>query len=251
MTDLSRRLVVAGAISTVLARPALSKVIAASKPPVWTMTKGIPNSHVRPATRWLLDNYEATFQQKIQSTPVTLPLLCAIACQESAYTWFDRNVFKQGRTPAQMMRLLVLDNVQSRGAFPQGTDVFRADRRFGDLAPELIKVSDESRIARGYRATGNLLYGYGLFQYDLQNIVTDPGFWHDAPAGNPGVRGLWGDVAACTDRLIKELTAKIHRYPGDLHAAVAAYNGRGPNARRYAEIVLEYADLAKIEVGGS
>lgn len=237
-----------GAVATMVASPAASARMLKC-PTTWSMTKGIPDSHVRPATRWLIDNYGQLFRNRLQGTRIPLPLLCAVACQESAYTWFDRKVFKQGRTADQMMRLLVLDNVQSRGAFPKGTDAFKADPRVGDLAPELISISDESRLARGYSRTGNLLYGYGLFQYDLQNIQTDPGFWRNSPAGAPGVRGLWGDVGACTDRFIERMTAKMRSHPNNLQAAVAAYNGGGCNARRYGEIVMGYMSLAEEEIG--
>jgi hypothetical protein len=147
-----------------------------------------------------------------------------------------------------MMRLLVLDNVSPRGAFPRDTRTFKKDRRFGDLSAALIAVCDESRRARGYRATGNLLYGYGLFQYDLQHIESDAAFWSDTLPG-ASRPGLWGDVGACTDRFVTELNEKIKHHPGDLKAAIAAYNGRGPNARAYAQIVMKFRDFAAQEIG--
>ncbi len=231
-----------------------SSSAAASTPkalPKYTMTQGIPDSDVGPATRWLVSHYGDVFRPKLARTPIPLSVLCALACQESAYTWYEREVFKRGRSADEMMRLLVLDNVQTRGAFPRGTEVFVNDRRYKDVAPDLIKVSDESRKARGYPVSGKLLYGYGLFQYDLQNIETDPAFWRETPANAPPgstVRGLWGDVGACTDRAITELKGKLKTHDGNLRAALVAYNGGGKNARDYGEIVWKFYGLAAKEL---
>lgn len=245
---LTRREVVVGISAANLLLP--DTVYATARPrakPRWPMSQGIPDRHVRPATRWLLNNFGPVLTEKVAGTRVSLALACAIACQESAYTWFDRAKFKNGRKPAEMMRLLVLDNVSPRGVFPRDTEAFKKDARFSDLAPGLIAIADESRMARGYATTRNLLYGYGLFQYDLQNIQTDPAFWRDNLPGTPSP-GLWGDVSACTSRFIAEMSEKIVHYCGDERAAIAAYNGRGPNARAYAEIVLKFRDLADLEI---
>ena len=212
------------------------------------MTQGIPDGHVRPATKWLLDNFSSELKSKVDGTEISLALACAVACQESAYTWYDNAHFMTGRTPVDMMRLLVLDNVSPRNAFPKDTTAFRNDARFGKLTPALIAVSDDSRRARGYAPTGNLLYGYGLFQYDLQNIKSDAAFWEESLPGVP-TPGLWGDIGACAERFVSELMNKIKHHPGDLKAAVAAYNGRGINAQAYAEIVLKFRDLAAQEIG--
>jgi hypothetical protein len=219
----------------------------------FVMGPGIPSSHVRPATRWLLSNFGDIFRSKLTGTPISLALLCAVACQESAYTWFDRAIFVKGRSPAEMMRLLVLDNVQPRQAFPVNTAAFLEATQYVDIAPGLIKISDESRIARGYLPTGNLLYGYGLFQYDLQNIKTDPSFWRERQASVSSVgspQGLWGDVGACTDRFIRLFMIKLKNHGNDVRAALIAYNGNNANARAYADIVLGYQSLAASETTG-
>ena len=251
--ELTRRSVLAGGMgASFIAMGPSAAVVAATKKKRWPMAQGIPDSDVRPATKWLLDNYGDIFRKQLKGTSIPLSLLCAFPCQESAYTWYEREPFTHGRSPAEMMRLLVLDNVSPRGAFPRDTKTFQSDPRYADIAQDLIKISDESRRARGYQATGNLLYGYGLFQYDLQNIVTDPSFWRASPpnaeSGAP-IRGLWGDVGSCTERFITEFKGKMRAHPGDLKAAVAAYNGSGPNARAYAEIVMKFKDLASAETG--
>lgn len=257
MTNRRRRSVLSGLTSAVVllmdspSSDSAEATGALQKP--FTMTPGILNSHVRPATRWLLANFGDIFRSKLAGTPISLALLCAVACQESAYTWFDRTIFVKGRSPAEMMRLLVLDNVQSRKQFPANTAAFLAAAQYADIAPGLIKISDESRIARGYKPTGNLLYGYGLFQYDLQNIESDPSFWRERQSSVSGVgstQGLWGDVGACTDRFIRLFMAKLKNHGNDLTAALISYNGKGPNARAYADIVLGYQSLAALETTG-
>lgn len=235
----TRRAVLAGSLATTL--------ITAVSAKAFTMTKGIPDSAVRPATAWLLDHYGPVLQRAFQGTPVPLDLACAFACQESAYTWFTNKKFVAGRSPDEMMQLLALDNVSPRCAYPRDTDEFKNDKRTADLAPILIAICDQSRQARGYSPTGKLLYGYGLFQYDLQNYKSDPGFWRDKVVGS-SKPGLWPDVAVCADRLVREFKEKATAHPNDLKAAVAAYNGSGENAREYAEIVMGYRDLAAAEI---
>ena len=244
----SRRKIIVSSIATSLIAPGSESAAAATKQASWVMSQGIPDRHVRPATKWLLNNFGPTLKAKLDSTAISLALSCAIACQESAYTWYDNAHFTAGRSPDEMMRLLILDNVQTRGAFPRGTSAFKHDSRLGGLAARLIAASDASRKARGYSATGNLLYGYGLFQYDLQNIVTDAAFWRTTLPG-AAAPGMWADVGACADRLAAKLGGCIQHHPGDLKAAIAAYNGRGPNARAYAEIVTKFSDLAAAEIG--
>ena len=99
----------------------------------------------------------------------------------------------------------------------------------------LIKASAASRTARGYSPTGALLYGYGLFQNDLQNISTDPEFWRNA---------LWSDVGACLDRFVGEFGAKLKAHPNDRVAAYSAYNG----SPAYGPIIARYRELAQAEL---
>ncbi len=245
--SVSRRdVIVGGATLGVISMGQVSAPVVAANAKSYTMSRGIADAKVRPATRLLLDNYGAVLRQRLEGSSIPLALACAIACQESAYTWYD-NPHINTRPMPERMRLLVLDNVGHRCVFPRDTEEFVNDLRFAEMAPELIAVCDESRVARGYSASGALLYGYGLFQYDLQNIKSDPQFWKATLPGRT-VPGLWPDVGACTDRLVLELKSKLAASHGDLRAAVAAYNGSGKNAADYAEIVLTYYQLANQEI---
>jgi hypothetical protein len=213
----------------------------------WTMTPSLADNLVPRAAKWLVDNFGATIREKVAGSEFTTSLACAIACQESGYAWYTRKL-RDKYSAAQILRLMVLDNNTPRGVFPRDTDAFLADARFRDLAPGLIAASDASRTARGQPASGKLYYGYGIFQYDLQNILDDEDFWRTAAsAGTPGdpVQGLWGDIGMCMDRLLKELNRKRQRHPDSMQQTIRAYNGSGPNAEAYATIVMRFERLIR------
>jgi hypothetical protein len=224
----SRRQFITGAVASaagLLSNPAEAQ---------WTMTPSMSAQLTPAASRWLIRHFGDTIREKIRGSPFSLALVCAIACQESGYVWFTRSM-REGRTPKEVLRLLVLDNVSPRlRAFPRDTETFKRDPRFADISGDLIRASDASRVARGLRPTRKLLYGCGLFQYDLQYIETDPRFWRDEFDGK---RGLWCDIGASTERLLTELNNKYIIHRGNLDETVRAYNGSGPNARAYSRIV--------------
>lgn len=191
-------------------------------------------------TRWLMGNIGDALRRRTKGTPFSVALLCAMAYQESGYFWW-RRTFLAGKTIGQILRLIVLDDVAPRvHAFPRDTAGFRADPRFRALAPALIALADAARIEQGRGGTGQLRYGYGLFQNDLQNIIVEPEFWMSpAPSADSHVLGLWGDADACVDYCLRRLAAK---YAGvrDVHRAVRDYNGGSVSADIYLENVKVY-----------
>lgn len=56
----------------------------------WTMTPSLPDRLVAPAAKWLMEKFGDVFRAKVGGTPISLDLLCAVACQESGYAWFRR-----------------------------------------------------------------------------------------------------------------------------------------------------------------
>jgi hypothetical protein len=229
-------------------REAIASTIAAGLLPSvaahgWQITSGLPDGLVPHAARWLVGQFGDVFRAQLQGTPFTVGLLAAFACQESGYVWYKRAI-RTAYTPQDLLRLLVLDNSTPRNSFPRDTATFIADSRFADIAPVLVQASDVSRVARGLKANGNLLFGYGLFQYDLQHIVTDPSFWRaPSPGGADGQTGMWGDAGACVERWLSILTAKYVAAGGNKAKAIELYNGQGANARVYAGIVLRFERL--------
>ena len=228
-------------IGSALVLPAYGAVVPAKA--TFMPSPSLRDDLVVPAATWLLEHFGDAFKAKAAGTPCPVSLMCAFACQESGYAWF-RRAFLNSHTPAQLLRLMVLDNNSPRSAFPRDSATFVRDARFKDLAPDLVKISDDSRAGRGLPKTGNILFGYGIFQYDLQNILTEPGFWRDKDPVT-GDTGLWGDIKACIDRLLKEFMGKYQAVGGNLRQAVRAYNGRGPGAEAYADIVMRFEGLIR------
>ena len=71
--------------------------------------------------------------------------------------------------------------------------------------------------------------GYGIFQYDLQFVLSDEVFFRQKQ---------WGDFQACIDRAVGELEKNYLHYK-DLRTAIRAYNGSGPSAEQYADDVMQ------------
>jgi hypothetical protein len=206
--------------------------------------------YVVPGTRWLMGNIGDALRKRVKNTPFSVALLCAMAYQESGYFWWRRK-FLANKSIDQVLRLIVLDDVAPRArAFPRDTAAFLADRRFAKLAPTLIAASDAARIEQGGSATGKLRFGYGLFQNDLQNILTYPEFWSSSPPGSDGgVVGLWGNADACIDYCLRELAGK-YASVRDVHRAVRNYNGNSRSADIYLENVKIY-EKAIIDSGAA
>ncbi len=193
--------------------------------------------------KWLMSTFGDVLTAKSEGTPFSTSIFCAVAYQESGYAWFSRKV-RDGRTPSEILRLLALDPTSPRQRFPKDTPSFLADPRFKTISDELIQASVASRKARGLFETGLLMYGYGLFQNDLQNILTKPKFWTDpAPSGEAkaaGLHGAWGDIEVSTDYFISMLNDKYKQVGHDVWRAIKAYNGTGPSAEIYMENVQLY-----------
>jgi hypothetical protein len=121
----------------------------------------------------------------------------------------------------------------SRNAFPVNTAAFRSE--YGEpITSMLIEEANITRRLQGYSDRQWVYKGYGLFQYDLQYIHGDQGFF---------ATRQWYDFGECVARVIRELDRKLVQ-TGDLWEAIRAYNGSGPRARRYRENVRVFAEYA-------
>ncbi len=118
-----------------------------------------------------------------------------------------------------------------RNAFPKDTAEFRSE--FGDaFANDLIDESNRARALRGLPPADIVYKGYGIFQYDLQQVTVDQTFFQ---------QHLWYRIDACLERLGRELDRCFHAAGGDLHGAIRRYNGSGKDAETYADHVLAFA----------
>lgn len=195
-----------------------------------------PGYVVSGVKKWLLPQFGDVLRSHGKGTPFSLALICAMAYQESGYRWW-RSAFRGKQTPTEVLRLLVLDDASPRKSLKLTRDMasFKASPTYGDLTPGLVAAANAAREAakdpdeKPFK--DQLRFGYGLFQYDLQNIESDPHFWVDPAPGLPaGQLGLWGDIEASTSRFMDELRSKYH---GDIYRAVHDYNGGGDSADIY------------------
>ena len=191
------------------------------------------------AVTWLLDQFGPQLRQAAFG-PFSVDILCGMACKETMYFWQPR---LSALSPEELIARCVLDGSgdvpgSSRSAFPRNTAAFR--ERFGnDFTDMLIDEANATRALRGFRPKQWVYKGYGIFQYDLQFVRTDPEFFRQK---------RWYSFANSLGKAIEELREK-HAIHNDLWRSVKAYNGSGPRATEYANDVMEYAAFAREVLG--
>jgi hypothetical protein len=182
---------------------------------------------------WMDEKFGDKCKTAVEDTPFTKQLLYAIACKETGiyvYKWIKDNLEEEilGRCVFDASG----DVDRTRGAFPKNTDAFVA--KYGQpLANELIEEANRTRALRGWGPKRWVYAGYGIFQYDLQHILTDELFFRQK---------LWYNIDECVDRVMKELKSKWGNNVNDLFHTIKAYNGSGPKAENYANSVLQFLD---------
>ncbi len=201
----------------------------------------INEAQARKATRWLMTHFGDLISAAGAGTPFTPEILCAIACQETAYFWIpmlakleNEPIYKDNPTDLAdfILGRCVLDASgdapnSSRSAFPKNTQAFR-DRYGAEFTNMLIEEANLSRKLRDFGPKQWVYKGYGLFQYDLQFVVNDEAFFREKK---------WYDFEACLGNLMHELKQTHKRFPTDVWEAVRAYNGAGSRAMKYRENV--------------
>lgn len=189
------------------------------------------------AVTWIKTNFKDQLEEAVKDTPYSIDTLCGIACQETACVWLS---WINNKTPDEILKLCVFDASgdfpdTNRGAFPKNTSAFRAV--YGDaLTEEFITEANNSRHARGYGNKEWVYKGYGIFQYDLQNIKTDEDFF---------VKKEWYSMAACLDKVMSLLKTKAAANGNDMFKTIKAYNGRGTAAENYANNVTIFISYSK------
>jgi hypothetical protein len=97
----------------------------------------------------------------------------------------------------------------------------------------LIEEANKTRRLQDYGDRPWVYKGYGLFQYDLQHVRGDEGFFRNRE---------WYDFDICLGRAAAELDNKLEAVGGDLWEAIRAYNGSGARARAYRDNVRVFTD---------
>lgn len=188
-------------------------------------------SQVRRVRQWMSAHFGPAIEAAIVNTPFDVDLVYAVACQETAWVW---QAWIERFPAEQILARCVFDASgdapnTKRAVFPANTAAFRG--RFGDaLTQTLIDEANATRRLRGFADEQWVYKGYGIFQYDLQNIITDQGFFQNRQ---------WGSFAACLERFMREMHAKLEAANGDVVDAVRRYNGAGSAAEIYASNVMQ------------
>ncbi|MEO6819937.1 MAG: hypothetical protein ABI266_05455 [Ginsengibacter sp.] len=182
---------------------------------------------------WLELHYSDQCAAASDGTPFTKELLYAIACQETAIYFYD---WTKDHTPGEVLGRCVFDAsgdvYGTRTAFPKNTSAFIA--KYGhDVANMLIAEANKTRSMRGFGPKEWVYAGYGIFQYDIQSILTDEAFF---------LQKQWYEMHYCLDKIMKELKSKWAAHPNDLFQTIKAYNGSGAKAENYANNVLQFLD---------
>jgi len=187
--------------------------------------------------RWLMSNFGDPLRAAVRSKPYKTEHLCAIVCQETAYKWLK---WTSTQTPKTIIERCVFDASgdypgTTRGAFPKNSADFKAV--YGaELTKLLIEEANITRRLQGWDDKTWVYKGYGIFQYDLQHIKTDPDFFRERQ---------WYDFSICLNRACKELDDKLVASNGDLWDAIRRYNGSGKAAQQYASNVKIFTAYCK------
>jgi hypothetical protein len=187
---------------------------------------------IKKCVGWLNTNFRTDISKAFAGTPFELKHIYAIAYKESSELW-PNLIGKYG--PDEILGFCVLDGSgdvagHPRTAFPKNLAAFKA--KFGPaFTQNLMDEGNKARKVRGFSPTTTILYkAYGIFQYDLQYVLTDRAFFEQK---------LWYNIDDCLDRLKTELMDK-YKATKDVRKAIRAYNGSGSGADQYVNDVFEF-----------
>lgn len=195
-------------------------------------------AQVQAVRDWMSEHFGNDINAVVPGAGFDADLVYAIACQETAIYWLSW--VKDNMPPDQVLARCVFDSSGdappgSRQAFPVNTAAFRA--KYGDaLTEQLIAEANATRALRHYGPAQWVYKGYGIFQYDLQNILNDAPFFSQMQ---------WHQFRPCLDRLVEEMHQKLTQANNDLRGAVRRYNGAGPAAELYAAHVMQMKEWCR------
>lgn len=169
---------------------------------------------------WFKESFEQKINLKLSGTPFDLPLVIAIAFQETGYVW-SRMI---GKTTTEDLLLCCTGDTldaPNRSAFPKN----KAELLAYPKGDKMFEVAREalSNVGR-WDATYKRLYennpdkfchGYGIFQYDLQFFKTNPDFF---------LNKEWSDIDKVIPMVVNELNAAQHRIPSLRGKTALTYN---------------------------
>src|SRR5690349_17285483 len=122
----------------------------------------ITKKQTHKAAEWMKNHFGEQMNEAGKNTPFTIDIICAIACQETAFVWLN---FLSKLSVDEILARCVFDASgdfpgTQRSAFPKNTATFR--RRYGDTFTQML--IDEANMTRKLRDFGpkDWVYkGYG------------------------------------------------------------------------------------------
>jgi hypothetical protein len=181
-------------------------------------------------------NFIDSMNVAVQNSAFSVDDLCGIACQETVTVWIE---WIDRKSVDEILQMCVFDASgdypnTKRSAFPKNTAIFRS--KFGDEKTDmLIAEANRSRNARNLDSQQWVYKGYGIFQYDLQNILSDETFF---------IEKQWYKFSYCIEKVLGELNIKWEIYK-DHFKSIKAYNGSGTAAQEYANNVIIFSNYSK------
>lgn len=205
----------------------------------------ISESQAKTVYKWLMEHFGEEIKAEVLTSGlsfITPELIAAIACQETAYKWLR---WIEAFSPETILARCVFDASgdfpgTTRNAFPKNKEDFLSQYP-QQLLDFLIDEGNKQRAMPqpddpgGYNPANYLYKGYGIFQYDLQNIQYDLKFFDS---------GAWYSFDECLKRLIAELRGKSKFISNPWHI-VKMYNGSGTRATVYANNVFQFIEFFK------
>ncbi len=128
--------------------------------------------------RWFKNQFHTQIEAAGRSTPFTLDMLTAIACQETGHIW---DILRKKLSTAEVLALCVGDTLDSpkRNAFPKTKRDLIAKpkgKEMFDIARQALV--DMAKFIPGFKGAAanpdKFCHGFGVFQYDLQFFRVDP-----------------------------------------------------------------------------
>lgn len=211
--------------------------------------------------RWFKNQFHTQIEAAGRSTPFTLDMLTAIACQETGHIW---DILRKKLSTAEVLALCVGDTLDSpkRNAFPKTKRDLIAKpkgKEMFDIARKALV--DMAKFIPGFKGAAanpdKFCHGFGIFQYDLQFFRVDPDYFLDQ---------RYTEFDASLAKAIEELTSKQKKIGlGDkttltdleMAAVAIAYNTGGftpskglkqgffDGTRHYGEAVFDFLRLSK------
>ncbi len=190
---------------------------------------------------WFFSTFGDRIEPLFADTNITPDLVGAIALQETGYLW--NSFWNAGAdTEEEFLEFCVGDTVSNRSYFPKNHfELLQAPRgkeAFTSLRSALEKTATARKRLKAYAADPhNVLYGYGIFQYDLM-------FYEGRNDYDFFIEKRWRNFAECLKRL-KEIMLQNMRRRGFSSSKDLDQNGKIMVALLYHRGVVKRRPLFK------